>query len=118
MEIVLAANGGGADYQWNPIFSEGEVIKKTNFFLQLFGRFNKTSNFAVPFERTTREFSSAGSEHLPYKQRVGGSNPSTPTKSLKEIWGFFYAQALLMLDFCDHRFIPRALAKLLSATLP
>ena len=24
-------------------------------------------------------FSSAGSEHLPYKQRVGGSNPSTPT---------------------------------------
>ena len=27
-----------------------------------------------------REFSSAGSEHLPYKQRVGGSNPSTPTK--------------------------------------
>jgi hypothetical protein len=26
------------------------------------------------------EFSSAGSEHLPYKQRVGGSIPSTPTK--------------------------------------
>ncbi len=29
-----------------------------------------------------REFSSAGSEHLPYKQRVGGSNPSTPTKKV------------------------------------
>ena len=28
-----------------------------------------------------RAFSSAGSEHLPYKQRVGGSNPSTPTKN-------------------------------------
>ena len=28
-----------------------------------------------------RAFSSAGSEHLPYKQRVGGSNPSTPTKT-------------------------------------
>ena len=28
-----------------------------------------------------RAFSSAGSEHLPYKQRVGGSNPSTPTTS-------------------------------------
>ena len=28
---------------------------------------------------TKRAFSSAGSEHLPYKQRVGGSNPSTPT---------------------------------------
>ena len=27
-----------------------------------------------------REFSSAGSEHLPYKQRVTGSNPVTPTK--------------------------------------
>jgi putative endonuclease len=27
-----------------------------------------------------REFSSAGLEHLPYKQRVGGSIPSTPTK--------------------------------------
>ena len=25
------------------------------------------------------EFSSVGLEHLPYKQRVGGSNPSTPT---------------------------------------
>ncbi len=34
------------------------------------------------FEEKTsyRAFSSAGSEHLPYKQRVGGSNPSTPTK--------------------------------------
>ena len=28
-----------------------------------------------------RAFSSAGSEHLPYKQRVGGSNPSTPTET-------------------------------------
>ena len=26
-----------------------------------------------------RVLSSAGSEHLPYKQRVGGSNPSAPT---------------------------------------
>ena len=31
-----------------------------------------------------REFSSAGLEHLPYKQRVGGSNPSTPTKQTKQ----------------------------------
>ena len=30
--------------------------------------------------REKRAFSSAGLEHLPYKQRVGGSNPSTPTK--------------------------------------
>ena len=27
-----------------------------------------------------RAFSSAGLEHLPYKQRVGGSNPSAPTR--------------------------------------
>ncbi len=44
-------------------------------------------NFAVSFfirtfapaNNKTRAFSSAGLEHLPYKQRVGGSNPSTPT---------------------------------------
>ena len=32
------------------------------------------------FNKNQREFSSAGSEHLPYKQRVTGSNPVTPTK--------------------------------------
>jgi hypothetical protein len=35
--------------------------------------------FRITQRQTVREFSSAGSEHLPYKQRVGGSNPSTPT---------------------------------------
>ena len=42
--------------------------------------------------RKVRAFSSAGLEHLPYKQRVGGSNPSTPTKRNK-VYGFvlFYA---------------------------
>ena len=34
--------------------------------------------FAVLF----REHSSVGLEHLPYKQRVGGSTPSAPTRSL------------------------------------
>ena len=34
--------------------------------------------FAAPYMEV-RAFSSAGLEHLPYKQRVGGSNPSTPT---------------------------------------
>ena len=28
----------------------------------------------------TREHSSVGLEHLPYKQRVGGSTPSAPTR--------------------------------------
>ena len=33
----------------------------------------------IAFPEAIRAFSSAGLEHLPYKQRVGGSNPSTPT---------------------------------------
>ena len=39
---------------------------------------DKTCNFAPAFENK-RAFSSVGLEHLPYKQRAGGSNPSTPT---------------------------------------
>jgi hypothetical protein len=39
-----------------------------------------------------RELSSAGSEHLPYKQRVGGSNPSAPTRYESHIhrWATFF----------------------------
>ena len=40
--------------------------------------FIEVEESAVP-SHSEREFSSAGLEHLPYKQRVGGSNPSTPT---------------------------------------
>ncbi len=36
------------------------------------------TTFAIPI----REHSSAGLEHLPYKQRVTGSNPVAPTKVL------------------------------------
>ena len=39
------------------------------------------SIFALAF----RGISSVGSEHLPYKQRVGGSTPSSPTTSIKEL---------------------------------
>jgi hypothetical protein len=44
---------------------------------------------SLPSEK--REFSSVGLEHLPYKQRVGGSTPSTPTKQerLQAIGAFF-----------------------------
>ena len=38
--------------------------------------FGKTE---VKNDKGPRALSSAGSEHLPYKQRVGGSNPSAPT---------------------------------------
>ena len=43
--------------------------------------FGSLKNYSYLCTRKTKEweFSSAGSEHLPYKQRVGGSNPSTPT---------------------------------------
>ena len=43
-----------------------------------------------------REHSSVGLEHLPYKQRVGGSTPSAPTKSLT-----VYAVRLFSLFFGD-----------------
>ena len=37
-------------------------------------------NFIPLHSLNKRALSSAGLEHLPYKQRVGGSNPSSPTK--------------------------------------
>ena len=49
-----------------------------------------------------REFSSAGLEHLPYKQRVGGSIPSTPTnKAVKNFLAalLFYSTTLFICLF-------------------
>ena len=48
------------------------------------GKFCKKEEKAylcIAFERKRGALSSAGSERLPYKQRVGGSNPSAPTKA-------------------------------------
>ena len=47
--------------------------------------------------RKQRELSSAGSERLPYKQRVGGSNPSAPTEKRDDfkIVSFFFVYATL-----------------------
>jgi hypothetical protein len=42
--------------------------------------FEQQANAPI-FAFQKREFSSAGSEHLPYKQRVTGSNPVTPTEA-------------------------------------
>ncbi len=36
-----------------------------------------------PFTRKYWELSSAGLEHLPYKQRVTGSNPVAPTNKIR-----------------------------------
>ena len=47
------------------------------------------ATFAIPFHgKFFWEFSSVGLEHLPYKQRVGGSNPSTPTRHIKKSGSF------------------------------
>ena len=54
----------------------------------MFGGFKKTPYLCTRLQKV-RAFSSAGLEHLPYKQRVGGSNPSTPTRSSKAIWDSF-----------------------------
>ena len=58
-----------------------------------------------------RELSSAGSEHLPYKQRVGGSNPSAPTKTkrgekmsrIRHLFVFYTApwQIYLTKEWCE-----------------
>ncbi len=45
------------------------------------------------FAALFRAISSVGSEHLPYKQRVGGSTPSSPTgkkPALQMQTGFFH----------------------------
>ena len=52
-----------------------ETQKKTG---KIFCYYKIKSYFCIAFEKQ-RALSSAGSEHLPYKQRVGGSNPSAPT---------------------------------------
>ena len=55
------------------------MAKKLNyviFLLKKFGGNEKSSTFAP---QTTREHSSVGLEHLPYKQRVRGSTPFAPT---------------------------------------
>ena len=44
-------------------------------------------------EGIQRELSSAGSEHLPYKQRVTGSNPVAPTNSHLQRWLFSFKEA-------------------------
>ena len=62
------------------VLSAGHLeVKKlicVNFLLKKFGGNEKSSTFAP---QSTREHSSVGLEHLPYKQRVRGSTPFAPT---------------------------------------
>ena len=67
-----------------------------------FGSSRNCCTFA-PLLTKTWAVSAVGSEHLPYKQRVGGSNPSLPTN--RKI------PHIAVRDFCLYTFIT-------SATLP
>ncbi len=55
----------------------------------MFGGLKKTLYLCTRLQKA-RAFSSAGLEHLPYKQRVGGSNPSTPTKGVPKQFGTLF----------------------------
>ena len=77
-------------------------MKKSGFFekknVKCIVSSKKSNTFASQLtKRPFRAFSSAGSEHLPYKQRVGGSNPSTPTDEVKQVnvWLFLFLLPLL-----------------------
>ena len=67
----------------------------------LFFSFGQRKNYPI-FAHRFRALSSVGSEHLPYKQGVEGSNPSGPTKGRLFLDGLFYYRAsmLRILDFC------------------
>ncbi len=66
---------------------------KNDFFLVrcyfFYGKIWWLHKKSIPLQPLTRvrAFSSAGLEHLPYKQRVGGSNPSTPTSKGFNVFG-------------------------------
>ncbi len=60
LRIVCARRGRGVEKKWRVVL-----------------KFRNSIIFALPF----RAISSAGSEHLPYKQRVTGSNPVSPTEN-------------------------------------
>ena len=66
-----------------------KVKKSIIFFTQCLEIKNQSYIFALPTHKGKGEFSSVGSEHLPYKQRVGGSNPSTPTEASTKVEAFF-----------------------------
>ena len=60
---------------------------------------SSSENNKISLQAKFRAFSSAGSEHLPYKQRVGGSNPSTPTLNFLVFWLGSLAQLNRAFDY-------------------
>ena len=54
--------------------------------METFGHSKKYAYLCIAIKK--RALSSAGLEHLPYKQRVGGSNPSAPTSKADKSYDF------------------------------
>ena len=75
---------------------QGNYKKKAIFFEKSDEKFadSKICCTFASLSGTKRAFSSAGSEHLPYKQRVGGSNPSTPTTRRTTCRSLFFVLSL------------------------
>ena len=84
---VLRCAGGHPVGPWPPCAGVAEAPERRfcnffaggcKFFPKKFWRFGKSDYLCTRLQEA-RALSSAGLEHLPYKQRVGGSNPSAPT---------------------------------------
>ena len=67
-----------------------KIGRSKHFFRVLFGGMAKTPYLCIAFKKNKSigALSSAGLEHLPYKQRVGGSNPSAPTQKRNLVSNF------------------------------
>ena len=84
---VCRRGGGHPVGPWPPCAGVAEAPERRfcnffaggcKFFPKKFWRFGKSDYLCTRLQEA-RALSSAGLEHLPYKQRVGGSNPSAPT---------------------------------------
>ena len=69
--------------------------------MESFAGMKKKRTFATLLKRRGRALSSAGSERLPYKQRVGGSNPSAPTEKWKASVGCLFVFLFMRVFFFD-----------------
>ena len=80
------------------------------FLTNCFVKENSSPIFALPLKTersyTNRAISSVGSEHLPYKQGVVGSNPTSPTQKVTRNCGLFLW--FKMLGSNRKRFVPRS----------